>query len=175
MTCVGLTSYRRIKALLWHTERSIQQLLHVCRPHLPAAWQRTELGIVNSRCKSSIIKCDLRAEPHACIACRGRRPVLICGEHGVGKADIAAIIHYSSGPARKMPIVQVDCERVGNPAGLLHGSGARRGLLHWLQGGTLLGSNVHRATPELRQELASVSWLRCHARNASCIACSWLL
>lgn len=66
------------------------------------------------------------------------------GEPGLGKDNVAALIHYGSLDRRK-PMVAVDCARV-TPADLC-GRGARRGLLAPLGDGTLLLNNVHLAPP----------------------------
>ncbi|HVR87304.1 MAG TPA: sigma 54-interacting transcriptional regulator [Planctomycetota bacterium] len=83
-------------------------------------------------------------------------PVLILGESGTPKADIARAIHKSSAHA-KGPCVIVPCEQLNFPASDLFGhaegawSGAVRpseGFVGVAQGGTLVLDCVDRMTPE---------------------------
>ena len=68
------------------------------------------------------------------------------GEPGLGKDNVAALIHYGS-PARRRPMVVVDGARVTRAD--LCGKGARKGLLGPLGDGTLLINNVHTASRDV--------------------------
>ncbi len=71
-----------------------------------------------------------------------RTPVLIFGEPGLEKANIAGLIHFGS-PSRKLPLVQVDCNLLQpNGAELFGRTGGKPGLLAWLGEGTLLLNNL---------------------------------
>jgi hypothetical protein len=55
-------------------------------------------------------------------------PVLIFGEPGLEKDNIAALVHFGSARG-KAPLLAVDCSRLDDDAAELFGRGARRGLL----------------------------------------------
>ena len=82
-----------------------------------------------------------------------RRPVIVYGEPGLGKDNVAALIHYGS-PARRHPMVVVDGARVTRAD--LCGKGARRGLLAPLGDGTLLINNVHTASRDVLDVLVQL-------------------
>ncbi|GAB4815576.1 hypothetical protein N2152v2_002622 [Parachlorella kessleri] len=109
-----------------------------------------------------------------------RKPVLIFGEPGLEKDNIAALIHFG-GPEYSKPMVQVNCEDLDDSATpltfffpfffwqvncedlddsatLLYGMGQKRGLLYWLRdGGTLLLNNVDKAKPAIMPLLKQVA------------------
>lgn len=71
-----------------------------------------------------------------------RQPVLIFGEPGLGKDNIAALIHFGSN-ARKQPLVKVNCETLqANGAELFGRAGGKPGLLDWLGEGSLMLNNA---------------------------------
>ncbi|MGD1853196.1 MAG: cyclic nucleotide-binding domain-containing protein [Leptolyngbyaceae cyanobacterium] len=77
-----------------------------------------------------------------------RDPVLIFGEPGLEKDNLAALIHFGSA-AKKEPMIKVDCETLRGVD--LFGRGeSRLGLLDWLDRGTLLLNNIQDLDPELR-------------------------
>lgn len=87
-----------------------------------------------------------------------RFPVLIFGEVGLGKSNLASLIHYGS-PRRGEPLIRVDCSRLDESASELFGRGKREGLLNIMEGkGTVILENVHKAPPQalplLRRALA---------------------
>jgi transcriptional regulator with AAA-type ATPase domain len=68
--------------------------------------------------------------------------VLIFGEPGVEKDNIAALVHYSSA-YRRQPIIKVDCARLqASGADLFGRVGGKPGLLEALGQGTLVLNNV---------------------------------
>lgn len=74
-----------------------------------------------------------------------RRPVLIFGEPGLEKDNLAALIHFGS-RYHNAPFVRVDCDRLDDDASELFGAGKKRGLLDYLPSkATLLLNNVHKA------------------------------
>lgn len=83
-----------------------------------------------------------------------RGHVMIFGEPGLEKSNLAALVHFGS-PQRNLPMVKLDCSRM-DPAGAeLFGRGQRPGVLSWLRtGGTVLLNNAHQAAPSLRQQIA---------------------
>ncbi|MEW5308688.1 MAG: hypothetical protein WDW38_000627 [Sanguina aurantia] len=111
-------------------------------PYLVAAPKR---GIVGSSSYAD------RLRKQVVMAARdpNRGAVLVFGEVGLCKANVAALVHYGS-PSRGSVIVGLDCDRL-DPSGVeLFGRGARVGLMTWLAGGdTLLLRNVHKLPPQL--------------------------
>lgn len=87
--------------------------------------------------------------------------MIIFGEPGLEKNNIAALIHFGS-PYSRYPLVSIDCDRLDDDASELFGRGARRGLLSWLPPeGTLILNNIHKAPPVVRplleREVATAS------------------
>ncbi len=77
-----------------------------------------------------------------------RDPVLIFGEPGLEKDNLAALIHFGS-HYKKEPMIKVNCKTLR--AVDLFGRGeSRPGLLDWLDQGTLLLNNIQDLDPELR-------------------------
>ncbi len=91
--------------------------------------------------------------------------VLITGEPGLEKDNLAALIHFGS-PARRRPLVRIDCALL-RPDGAELFAAAAGGdppLLECLEGGGLLLDQVDRADPALRPallELARTGSWRC--------------
>jgi len=86
-----------------------------------------------------------------------RKPVLVFGEPGLGKDNIAALIHFGSRD-RRQPLIKLDCETVQVSGAELLGRGeGSPGLLEWIGEGTLILNNVQdlpeRLTPTLIQLL----------------------
>jgi transcriptional regulator with AAA-type ATPase domain/NAD-dependent dihydropyrimidine dehydrogenase PreA subunit len=75
--------------------------------------------------------------------------VLVFGEPGLEKDNIAALIHYGS-RQRRQPIIQVDCARLQASGAELFGrQGGKPGLLATLGDGTLILNNVQELPTEL--------------------------
>ncbi|MGF1514494.1 MAG: sigma 54-interacting transcriptional regulator [Elainellaceae cyanobacterium] len=71
-----------------------------------------------------------------------REPVLIFGEPGLGKDNIAALIHFGSSD-RRQPLIKLDCDTIQvSGAELLGREGGSPGLLEWIGEGTLMLNNV---------------------------------
>ncbi|XFA72387.1 sigma 54-interacting transcriptional regulator [Thermosynechococcaceae cyanobacterium Okahandja] len=86
-------------------------------------------------------------------AASDRHPVLIFGEPGLEKDNIAALIHYGSGD-RRQPLIQVNCGTLSvNGAELFGKAGGKQGLLDWLGEGTLILNNVHEWPSHLYPQL----------------------
>ncbi len=71
--------------------------------------------------------------------------MLVFGEPGLEKDTIASLIHFGSG-ARREAMVRLDCSRPEGGLPEMFGRGRKKGLLHWLQSGTLLLTNFHQAS-----------------------------
>lgn len=89
-------------------------------------------------------------------AAKDREPVLIFGEPGLEKDNIAALIHYGS-PQRREPMVQLT-------SGLLQASGAelfgrangKPGILEWVGTGTVVLNNIQDLPDSLRPQIAQL-------------------
>ncbi|KAI7846028.1 hypothetical protein COHA_000565 [Chlorella ohadii] len=101
---------------------------------------------------SSPMAARLRSAVAAAASDPARRPVLLLGEPGLGKAGLAAHIHHEADAARELPLIQIDCSN-RTPAAteqLIFGDGSAEGLLARLSaagGGTLLLNQI-QAVPE---------------------------
>lgn len=78
-----------------------------------------------------------------------RQSVLIFGEPGLEKDNLAALIHYSSN-YRREPIIQLNCELLTTSGLELFGRlGGKTGLIEWLGEGTLVLNNIQQLPKEL--------------------------
>ena len=83
-----------------------------------------------------------------------RRSVLIFGEPGLEKDNLAALIHFSS-DRRREPMIKVDCNLLQTSGAELFGRiGGKIGLLEWLGEGTLLLNNIQDLPPALTPQIA---------------------
>lgn len=75
-----------------------------------------------------------------------RKPVLVFGEPGLMKDNVAALVHFGS-KARQGVLVQIDCATKSGESLLaeLFGRGSKEGLLHWVGEGSIMLNNVHKA------------------------------
>lgn len=86
-------------------------------------------------------------------ATEDRQPVVIFGEQGLEKDNIAALIHYSS-PHRREPIIKVDCGKLQASGAELFGrAGGKLGLIEALGNGTLIFNNIQDLPPELNDDI----------------------
>lgn len=86
-------------------------------------------------------------------AATDRRPVLIFGEPGLGKDNIAALIHFGSNN-RKEPLIKVNCDTLQpNGAELFGRVGGKPGLLEWLKTGSLMLNNLQDLPKPIEQKL----------------------
>jgi len=82
--------------------------------------------------------------------------VLVFGEPGTEKDNIAALIHYGS-DFRRQPIIKVDCARLqASGADLFGRVGGKPGLLEALDRGTLILNNVEELPPNLVGAIAQL-------------------
>lgn len=63
--------------------------------------------------------------------------MLIYGEMGLAKTDVAALIHYTSAD-RNQVVAAVEAVSLDDQGSLLFGTDERPGLLHWIGRGTLI-------------------------------------
>ena len=129
-------------ALTYEQERAI-----ALRPYLVTKAQR---GIVGTSRYAVRLREQIRE------AAGGKSSVLIFGEPGLEKDNIAALIHFSSKQRRK-PIIKVNCGILQTSGADLFGrAGGKPGLLEWLGEGTLVLNNIQELPPELLPSLANL-------------------
>jgi len=84
----------------------------------------------------------------------GRRsPLLITGEPGLNKDNLAALIHFGSSN-RRNPMIQIDCKTLRRQD--LFGRDQQPGLLDWLEDGTLLLNNLQDLPAALMPAIAQL-------------------
>ncbi|ESA33481.1 cyclic nucleotide-binding protein [Leptolyngbya sp. Heron Island J] len=127
--------------LLYEQER--QQEL---RPYLVP---RVSRGVVGASRYAQRLRQAVRTAASVMPDEHGQRdPVLIFGEPGLEKDNLAALIHFGS-DYKQEPMIKVNCKTLR--AVDLFGRGeSRPGLLDWLDQGTLLLNNIQDLDPELR-------------------------
>ncbi|MEO1670049.1 MAG: 4Fe-4S binding protein, partial [Cyanobacteria bacterium J06631_2] len=82
--------------------------------------------------------------------------VLLFGEPGLEKDNLAALIHFGSN-YRRQPIIQLDCAKLQTSGAELFGrNGGKPGLIASLQKGTLVFNNVHLLPAELIPAIANL-------------------
>jgi transcriptional regulator with AAA-type ATPase domain/NAD-dependent dihydropyrimidine dehydrogenase PreA subunit len=114
------------------------------RPYLVP---KVRQGIVGSSRYAVRLRSAIRS------AADDRTPVLIFGEPGLGKDNIAALIHFGSSD-RKQPLVKLNCDTISaNGAELFGWEGGKPGLLAWVGEGTLMLNNVQDFPQLLRDRL----------------------
>lgn len=80
--------------------------------------------------------------------------VLLFGEPGLEKDNLAALIHFGS-PQRREPMIKLDCSTLQASGVELFGrAGGKSGLIEWLGTGTLLLNNIQELPKELVPKIA---------------------
>jgi len=129
-------------ALSYEQERSI-----ALRPYLVTKVKR---GIIGTSRYAVRLRQDIRE------AAGDRKSVLIFGEPGLEKDNIASLIHFSS-PQRREPIIKVNCNILQTSGADLFGRvGGKPGLIEWLGEGTLILNNIQELPPELVPKVAEL-------------------
>ncbi|MEO0867367.1 MAG: cyclic nucleotide-binding domain-containing protein [Cyanobacteria bacterium J06642_11] len=130
--------------LLYEQER--QQEL---RPYLVP---RVSRGVVGSSRYAQRLRQSVRQAAKVIPDEQGlREPVLIFGEPGLEKDNLAALIHFGS-THKQQPMIKVNCKTL-RLVDLFGRGESRPGLLDWLGPGTLLLNNIQDLSPELRPSL----------------------
>ncbi len=89
-------------------------------------------------------------------ASNGRKPVLIFGEPGLEKDNLAALIHFNSAQRREA-IIKVDCSTLQVSGSELFGrANGKAGLLEWIGTGTIILNNIHELPKELTPKVAQL-------------------
>jgi transcriptional regulator with AAA-type ATPase domain/NAD-dependent dihydropyrimidine dehydrogenase PreA subunit len=134
------TEFNQISSqLAYEQERQV-----ILRPYLVPKVKR---GIVGSSRYAVRLRQDIRK------AAGDRQAILIFGEPGLGKDNVAALIHFGSRD-RRQPIVQLNCDTLQpNGAELFGRTTGKLGLLEAIGSGTLILNNVQDLPQELEPAL----------------------
>ncbi|MDX2097261.1 MAG: sigma 54-interacting transcriptional regulator, partial [Leptolyngbyaceae cyanobacterium bins.59] len=128
--------------LLYEQERQM-----ALRPYLVPKVKR---GIVGSSRYAVRLRQEIKK------ATGDRRPVLIFGEPGLNKDNVAALIHFGSAD-RQEPIIKINANALQTSGAELFGrSGGKPGLIEWLGRGTLLLNNIQELPSHLLAKLAAL-------------------
>ncbi len=129
-------------ALSYEQERSI-----TLRPYLVTKVKR---GIIGTSRYAVRLRQEIRE------AAGDRKSVLIFGEPGLEKDNIASLIHFGS-PQRREPVIKVNCNILQTSGADLFGrAGGKPGLIEWLGDGTLILNNIQELPPELVPKVAQL-------------------
>ena len=115
---------------------------------LPYRVTQVKRGVVGSSRYAMRLRNNIREATHLEPKGDRRAPILIFGEPGLNKDNLAALIHFGSGN-KAAPMIQVNCENLR--AQDLFGKGeGQPGLLEWLGSGTLLLNNIQDLDESLK-------------------------
>lgn len=108
---------------------------------------RAKRGIVGTSRYAKRLRQDIRD------ASRNSKSLMILGESGLDKDNIAALIHFGSSD-RRSPIIQVNCNNLQTSGAELFGRwGGKPGLLEALGRGTLILNNIEDLPPSLQPKI----------------------
>ncbi len=129
-------------SLEWIQERS-----QVLQPYLIT---KAERGIIGKSRYAIRLRQEIKK------ASEDRQPVLIIGEPGLDKDNIAALIHFGSANRREA-IAKVNCSLVqASGADLFGRAGINHGLLAYLGKGTLVLNNIQELPAELIPQIVQL-------------------
>jgi transcriptional regulator with AAA-type ATPase domain/NAD-dependent dihydropyrimidine dehydrogenase PreA subunit len=135
-----------VKRLSFQFDRE-QERQGVLRPYLVA---RAKRGVVGRSRYGDRLRAEIRA------AASHRRSLLIFGEPGLEKDNLAALVHFGS-EQRRQPIIKVDCGQLqASGADLFGRVGGRLGLLAALGSGTLVLNNPKELDADLVEPMAQL-------------------
>lgn len=122
-----------------------QERQAVLRPYLVS---RAKRGVIGRSRYGERLRSQIRE------AASHRRPVLIFGEPGLEKDNLAALVHFGSAQRRR-PIIQVDCSKLqASGADLFGRLNGKPGLLEALGTGTLVLNNPKELDQDLMAPVA---------------------
>ena len=135
-----------VKRLSFQFDRE-QERQGVLRPYLVA---RAKRGVVGRSRYGDRLRAEIRA------AASNRRSLLIFGEPGLEKDNLAALVHFGS-EQRRQPIIKVDCGQLqASGADLFGRVGGKLGLLAALGSGTLVLNNPKELDADLMEPVAQL-------------------
>ncbi len=119
----------------------------ILRPYLVSKAKR---GVIGKSRYANRLRSQIKQ------ASETRESVLLFGEPGLEKDNLAALIHFGSADRREA-IIKVDCAKLQTSGAELFGrSGGKPGLISSLGEGTLLLNNVHLLPAELLPAIANL-------------------
>ena len=119
----------------------------ILRPYLVSKARR---GVIGKSRYATRLRSQIKQ------ASETRESVLLFGEPGLEKDNLAALIHFGSA-YRRQPIIQVDCGKLQTSGAELFGrSGGKPGLIASLEKGTLIFNNIHLLPSELIDAIAAL-------------------
>ena len=125
-----------------------QERQAILRPHLVTKARRGVIG--HSRYA-------VRLRNQISKASKTRTSLLIFGEPGLEKDNLAALVHYGS-EYRREPMVQLDCSKMQlSGADLFGGVGGKPGILAFLGQGTLVLNNVQELPEPLVPQVSRLA------------------
>ena len=125
-------------------ERERQVIL---RPYLVSKAKR---GVIGKSRYATRLRSQIKQ------ASETRESVLLFGEPGLEKDNLAALIHFGSA-YRRQPIIKVDCAKLQTSGAELFGrNGGKPGLIASLEEGTLVLNNIHLLPSELIEPVATL-------------------
>lgn len=128
--------------LVWEQERQL-----TLRPYLVSKAKR---GVIGKSRYATRLRSQIKQ------ASSTRETVLLFGEPGLEKDNLAALIHFGSA-TRRQPIIQLDCDKLQTSGAELFGrSGGKPGLIASLETGTLVLNNLHLLPRELIPAIAKL-------------------
>jgi transcriptional regulator with AAA-type ATPase domain/NAD-dependent dihydropyrimidine dehydrogenase PreA subunit len=129
-------------ALFYEQERQA-----ILRPYLVPKARR---GIVGSS------RYAIRLRQQIKEATQDHRPVLVAGEPGLEKDNVAALVHFGSA-WRRQPLIQVNCATLQASGADLFGRGSGKpGLLAAIGSGTILLNNIQDLPPALLPQIETL-------------------
>jgi transcriptional regulator with AAA-type ATPase domain/NAD-dependent dihydropyrimidine dehydrogenase PreA subunit len=130
------------------TSDSLEWLQERSQALQPYSIAKAERGIIGKS------RYALRLRQEIKKAAEDRRAVLIFGEPGLDKDNIAALIHFNSAQRRE-PIIKINCSIIQASGAELFGRvGDRPGLLTFLGNGTLVLNNIQELRTEIIPQIA---------------------
>ncbi len=124
-----------------------QQRQTILRPYLVPKVKR---GVIGKSRYAMRLRSQIKE------ASENRKPVLIFGEPGLEKDNIASLVHFNSS-YRRQPIVKINCATLQVSGADLWGRvGGKMGLLEAVGQGTLILNNIQELPSELYQPLAEL-------------------
>lgn len=130
------------KQLIFNQERSL-----ILRPYSVTKAKR---GIIGKSRYGQRLRQQIKE------VAKTRESVLIFGEPGLEKDNIAALIHFGS-PLRRETIIKINCNTIQASGAELFGrEGGKPGLIEATGMGTIILNNIQELPPELLQPLATL-------------------
>ncbi|MEO0929008.1 MAG: sigma 54-interacting transcriptional regulator, partial [Cyanobacteria bacterium J06643_13] len=128
--------------LLFEQERQI-----ILRPYLVSKAKR---GVIGKSRYATRLRSQIKE------ASQTRESVLLFGEPGLEKDNLAALIHFGSN-YRRQPIIKLDCAKLQTSGAEIFGrSGGKPGLIASLEKGTVIFNNSHLLPNELVPAIANL-------------------